>query len=138
MTISKVLSYVALHHLQVRTHRVSFQSVCHQEWSSVWNSDQQPRFVLISEVFQQILIDGLQTVPSTNFDYGLIHHDLRNSFGIRHEFLHEFSIHHAVLNHIFIHHVVLNQFFIHHDVRINFLIHHDLQITLPNFSPQRR
>ena len=91
-------------------------------------SDQQPRFILINKFFQQILIDGLRTVPSTNFEYGQIHHNLRINFGIRHE----------VLNQFFIHHFVLNLFFIHHDLRINFLIHHDLLITSSNFSPRGR
>ena len=27
--------------------RVSFQELCHKEWVSVWNSDQQPQFILI-------------------------------------------------------------------------------------------
>ena len=38
-----------------------------REWISAWNSDQQPRFILFNKLFQQFLIDGLQTVPSTNF-----------------------------------------------------------------------
>ena len=82
--------------------------MCHKEWISAWNSDQQPRFIHTNKLFQQILIDGMQTVPSTDFEFGQIHHDLRINFGIHHEVLHEVSVHHAVLNQIFIHHVVLN------------------------------
>ena len=94
-----------------------------QEWISAWNSDQQPRFIRNKKVFQQLLINGLQSVPSTNFEFGQIHHNLRINFCIHHEVLHEFSIHHAVLN----------QFFIHQDLRINFLVRHDLLITFPIF-----
>ena len=88
-----MLSHVALHHhmktfsqwhqflhVLIRTHRVSFEVLCHKEWISAWNSDQQRRFILINKFFQQILIDGLQTVPSTNLKYGQIHHNLRIKF----------------------------------------------------------
>ena len=91
----------------IRTHRVSFQVLCHKEWISAWNSDQQPRFILSNKSFQQLSFAGLQTVPSTNFEYGQIHHNLRINYGIHHEVLHDF----------FIHHVVLKQFFIHHAAR---------------------
>ena len=64
----------------IRTHRVSFEMLGHKDWISAWNSDQQPRFILINELFQQFLIDGLQTIPSTNFVYGQIHHNLRIIF----------------------------------------------------------
>ena len=69
---------------------VSFQVMCHKEWISAWNSYQQPRFILINKFFQQFLIDGLQTVPSTNLIYGQNHHNLRINFGIHHTVLHEF------------------------------------------------
>ena len=51
-----------------------------------------PRFILINQFFQQILIGGL------HLKYGQIHHNLRINFGIHHEVLHEIFIHHAVLN----------------------------------------
>ena len=37
------------------------------------------------KLFQQILITRSQTVPSTNFEYGQIHHNLRINFGIHYE-----------------------------------------------------
>ena len=86
-----------------------------------WNSEQQPRFSLINKFFQQILV-GLQTVPSTNFEHGQTHHNLRINFGIHHEVLHEFFIRRGVLDH----------FFIRRDLRINFIIHHDFLISFPN------
>ena len=101
-----------------------------REWISAWNSDQQPRFILFNKLFQQFLIDGLQTVPSTNFLIWIDPtHNLRIFFGMHHEALHEFFIHYAVLT----------QFFIHHDVLVTFpsfptfLIRHELLITFPNF-----
>ena len=69
------------------------------------------RFIHINKFLQHILINGLQTVPSTNF--GNMDRSITtfgSIFGIHHEVLNEFSIHHAVLN----------QFFIHHDLLINF------------------
>ena len=67
--------FVALHHhmktstkwhqflyVPTWTHRVSFQVLWHKEWSSAGNSDQPERFIIIKKFFQQILINGLQTV----------------------------------------------------------------------------
>ena len=78
-----VLSHAALHHhittftkwyqflhVLIRTHRMSFHVLLHKEWNTAWNSDQQPKSILINRVFQQNLIDGLRTVPSTILKYG--------------------------------------------------------------------
>ena len=61
----RMKTFTKLHqvlHVLIRTHRVSFEVLCHKEWTSAWNSDQQPKFILINEFFQQFLIAGLQTV----------------------------------------------------------------------------
>ena len=79
-----------------------------------WESRSTTTVRSVNTFFPQILIDGLRTVPSTNFEDGQIHHTLRINLGIRH----------VVLNQFFIHHVVLNQFFIHHDILTN--SHHDI------------
>ena len=83
---------------------MSLQVLCHKEWIAGWNSDQQPRFILISKLFQHFLVAGLQTCPSTNFEYGQLHHNNRINFGIHKEVLHEFSF---VTFQFFIHHAVL-------------------------------
>ena len=44
------------------------------------------------KILQQILPHGSQTVPSTNFEYGQIHHNPRINFVIYDEVLHELSI----------------------------------------------
>ena len=142
-TISKVLSHVALHHrmktftklhqllhVLIRTHIVSSRALCHQEWISAWNSNQQPRFVLIKKFFQHFLVAWLQTVPSTSFEHGQIHHNFRITFGIDHDVLHEFFIHQAVLNQVFIHRDLLVTF-------PNFptlLVRHDLRMTFPDLA----
>ena len=95
--ISKMLSHVALHHHTKTFRRVSFQVLRHEEWIAVWNSDQQPRFILIHILFQQFLIAGLQTVPSANSESGKFHQNLRINFGIHHEVLHELFTHHDVI-----------------------------------------
>ena len=50
------------------------------------------KFTPNNKVIHQLLVAGLQTVPSTNFSNGQLHHNLRISFGIHLEVLHEFSI----------------------------------------------
>ena len=102
VTLSKVLSHVTLHplmktftqwhpfpflHVLIRTHKTSFQVLYHKGCISAWSSDQQPRFILINKYFQRCLIIGLQNVPSINFEYGQIHHNLRINFAIHHDFL---------------------------------------------------
>ena len=53
--------------------------------------------------FPQFSITGLWNVPSTNLEYGHIHHNLRINFSTHHKIVDEFSIHHDVLNQFFIH-----------------------------------
>ena len=99
---------------------MSFQILYHKESVSAWTSDQQPRFILIHKFFQQFLIDGLQTVPSTNVEYGQIHHDFRIISAFITNFFTIFSFITPFLHQFFIHHAVLNQVFIHHDLLITF------------------
>ena len=91
-------------------HRVSFQVLCHQEWISAWNSDQQPRFIPINKLFQQFLVAGLQTVPSTISKYGQILSQPSDQFWHSTRSSSRISIHHAVLS----------QFFIHRDLLVTF------------------
>ena len=43
-------------HALIRTRRVSFQVLCHKDWISAWNCDQQLRFILINKFFTHCLI----------------------------------------------------------------------------------
>ena len=69
---------------------------CRSKYCVTWNGSlhgipkQQPTFVLINTFFRQFLVAGLQTVPSTNFESGQIHHNLRIKSGIHHDVLHIF------------------------------------------------
>ena len=77
-------------HVLIRTRKMSYQVPYHKERIFARNSDQQPRLILNNKFFQQFSITGLQTVPSTNFAYGQIHHNLRINLGIHHEVHREF------------------------------------------------
>ena len=83
--------------------RFSRKTSMRNEWpAEVVGLKPAARFILIKKFFQQILIDGLQTVPSTNFEHGQTHHNLRINFGIHHEVLHEFFIRRSVREQFFI------------------------------------
>ena len=60
------------------------------------------------------LSDGLQTVPTTNFENGQIHHNLRINFGKTSRSSSRIFHPSRSSSLSFIHHAVLNQFFNHH------------------------
>ena len=127
ITISKVLSQIALHHHMKTFHEVTSISSCADLNSqSVFPSTVSQRMDLCLEFRSTTTVCSYKQIAPANSDcwsancsihqkeYGQIHDNLRINF----------SIHHAVLDH----------FFIHHDLLIDCIIHHDL----PKFSPRRR
>ena len=94
VTISKVLSYVALHHHMEDLHEVtSIYFMCWSELTECLSKYRVTRNESLlgipinnhgsfssKKFFQQILVVGLQTVPSTNSEYGQIHHNPSDQF----------------------------------------------------------